>query len=100
MLVFFTTEYSIPRFHVGGLLLIFFFFGLFLYSLYVSPSQSFYFAFELEVLFDFLVVEDGEAVDDGDGVGGPFDDVSGVEVEVGGVGDGEDEGIDIVEGGG
>ena len=44
----------------------------------MSSAEAFDFAVEMEVLFDLFVVEDGEAVDDGDGVCGPFDDVLGV----------------------
>ena len=81
---------------------VFLFFGFsdeFFYSLDMSAAEALDFAAEFEVTFDFFVIEDAEAIDDGEGIAGPFDDVVGIEVEIRLMGDGEDEGVDIIEGG-
>src|SRR5664280_3431833 len=69
-------------------------------AFYVPPAETFHFAAEFEVPLDLFVVEDAEAVDDSHGAAGHLDDFIGVEGHVGLVADGEDDGIDALDGGG
>ncbi len=76
------------------------FFGsdAFLYPLDVASAECFHFTAEFEVSSNFVVVEDSEAVDDGQGCACPFDDLVGIEVEIRLMGYGEDECFDAFEG--
>ena len=51
-------------------------------------------AAELKISSDLIIREDAEAIEDGDGVSGPFDDLLGVEIEILTVRDCQDHGLD------
>ena len=68
--------------------------------LYMPSPESLHLAAELEVALDLFIVEYPEAIDDSDGAADHLDDFIGVEGHVGLVADGQDDGIDALEGGG
>ena len=51
-------------------------------SLYMAAAEAFYFAFQFEAAFNFLVVENAEAVDDGHRVARHFDYFIGCQFQV------------------
>lgn len=65
----------------------------------MSAAEALDFAAQLEVAADGGVVQDAETVDDGHGAAGHFDDLVGVELQVGLVAHGENHGIGALEGG-
>jgi len=65
----------------------------------MASAEALHLAAELKIAFDLFVVEDAEAVDDGDGAADHLDHFIGVESHVGLVADGKDEGINSLEGG-
>lgn len=64
----------------------------------VAAAEALYLAAELEVTADGRIVEHPEAVDDGDGAAGHGEHLIGVELPVGIVADGQDDGIGALEG--
>ena len=64
----------------------------------MPATQSFYFATKINVFLYLFVAQDQETVDDGDGLAGQFHDLLRVELEIGFVADGQDQGVAAFEG--
>ena len=65
----------------------------------VASAETLYFAALFKIALDLFVVKNAETVDDGDGAADHGDHSIGIKGEVGLVADGEDDGIDALEGG-
>ena len=64
----------------------------------MAAAEALHLAAEFEIAADLRVVQDAEAVDDGDGAAGHFDDLVGIELQIGLVADGQDHRIGPLQG--
>ena len=67
-------------------------------ALDVPPAEALDLTVEFEIASNLLVVEDSEAVDDGDGASGPAYDIVWFEIEILGVTDSEDNSVYVLQG--
>ena len=64
----------------------------------MAPAEALYLAAEFEIPPDLRVIQDAEAVDDGDGAAGHFDHFVGIEFQIGLMADGQDHRIGPLQG--